>query len=185
VSYRAKLSGITNDNFSASFSILTPNAELESIRVYLYRRVEWIWEVEKDKEEGLAAISPSPTRVLPRSLLTETAPMPSVVMNVPTIQFANDIGDHLNTDADWDYVASLFRTAAPIARAGSQALSWREYVQDIARVTRQDGHAGATQYVYGFVTGCKAAGLIFCDGVAVPFQHIREIPFGGPRSRQN
>jgi len=142
---RARLSGITKDAFSASFSVLSPEVELKSIRVYLYRRVEWIWEVEDDREkerEELTAVV-STAKSLPAGLLSETRRASSA--NLPTIQFTRYGEDDPNIGIDWDYIAPLFRTAAPTVQGARQGSSWRDYVQEVSKNVgaAQEGHAGS------------------------------------------
>lgn len=134
--YRARLSGITNDAFSASFSVLSPEAEVKSIRIYLYRRVEWIWEVEdreKKRDELTAVISTA--KSLPAGLLSETRGASSA-----------------NVGIDWDYIAPLFRTAAPTVQGASQGSSWRDYVQEVSKnvgAAQEGSTASATKCVNG------------------------------------
>jgi hypothetical protein len=142
VFYRAKLSGITNDAFSASFSVLSPDAGFESIRVYLYRRVEWIWMVEDDRGKGegeLVAAPQDSTQTRLASLLSETR-----MATLGALPTRNNGEDDHDIGIEWDYIAPLFRTAAPTVQEKPSS-SWRDYVQDIAKSVAPQG--SVTRYV--------------------------------------
>ena len=103
---------------------------------------------EKEREELTAVVSTA--KSLPAGLLSETRRASSA--NLPTIQFTRYGEDDPNIGIDWDYIAPLFRTAAPTVQGARQGSSWRDYVQEVSKNVgaAQEGHAGsATKYVNG------------------------------------
>lgn len=166
-SYRARLSNVTKDNRAATFSTIAEEGPVHQIRIDLYRRVEWWWDIEKDI--SLTAFSPSTS--LTFGLLTElrasslTSTISSLQPNVPIIKVGTSSAQDLDEDIEWNFVEPLFRPAAQtIPGEIDQPSSWQEYVE---RVT-QKGSSNA-QTTTEFVTTV----LNLCRPITVTHSKIR------------